>query len=367
MNGRDGQTRGTSDGRTLIPSPDSRKRGTRQRVQSLDKLTDQQLLDLRICDLKLTIQGTWLAPCVRRLYDELADRRLKFRPHCWLSSEWFSPAGVPGVAIPFYLAHPRLMRLENKMMLDVEGGTKTSCMRLLRHEAGHAIEVAYKLDRRPRWRRIFGNASRPYPTHYRPKPFSRDYVLHLDWWYAQSHPTEDFAETFAVWLRPGTMWRRRYRNWPALKKLEYLDNLMNELAGRRPMVTSRERSDPLSALKMTLRAYYEERQARYGSDYPAFYDSDLRRLFSEAPEHAKCPPASQFLRSTGARLRNRVAAWTGVYAYTVDQILREMISRCRDLKLRVHRPTDELRTEVAILLTMQVTNYIHSNEHRLAL
>jgi len=252
-------------------------------------------------------------------------------------------------------------------MLDVEGGTRTSCMRLLRHEAGHAIEVAYKLPRRPRWRKVFGSASKPYPTHYRPKPFSRDYVLHLDWWYAQSHPTEDFAETFAVWLRPGTMWRRRYRNWPALKKLKYLDNLMNELAGRPPMVTTREKSDPLRSLKITLREYYEEKHARYGTDYPAFYDQDLRRLFSEAPEHAKCPPASQFLRSTGARVRNRVADWTGVYAYTVDQILREMMGRCRDLKLRVHRPTDELRTELAILLTMQVTNYIHSSEFRLAL
>lgn len=355
-------------GGPVIPSRQSTNQKARRRpVDKLDKLSDEALLNLRICDLKLSIKGTWLAPCVRRLYDEIADRKLRFRPHCWLSSEWFSPDGVPGIAIPFYLAHPRLMRLEEKMMLDVEGGTKTSCMKLLRHEAGHAIEVAFKLARRPRWRRVFGNASKPYPTHYRPKPFSRDYVLHLDWWYAQSHPSEDFAETFAVWLRPGTMWRRRYRNWPALKKLVYLDNLMNELAGRPPMVTTREKSDPLRSLKITLRDHYEERHARYGSDYPAFYDRDLRRLFSEAPEHAKCPPASQFLRSTGARVRNRVAEWTGVYAYTVDQILREMVGRCRDLKLRVHRPTDELRTELAILLTMQVTNYIHSSEFRLAL
>ena len=26
--------------------------------------------------------------------------------------------------------------------------------------------------------------------------------MHLDPWYAQSHPDEDFAETFAVWLTP---------------------------------------------------------------------------------------------------------------------------------------------------------------------
>jgi hypothetical protein len=259
------------------------------------------------------------------------------------------------------------MRLEEKLMFEIEGGTKTSAMMILRHEAGHAIEVAFRLDRRPTWRKVFGRASKPYPTHYRPKPFSRDHVLHLDWWYAQSHPTEDFAETFAVWLRPGAMWRRRYRTWPALKKLKYVDKLMNELAGRPPMVKSRATVDRLSSLRMTLREYYDDKQARYGKDYPDFYDRDLRRLFSDKPEHAKCPPASQFLRTTGAALRNRVAAWTGVYPYTVNQVLKEMIARSRDLKLRVHRPKDELRTELAILITMQVTNYLHSTENRLAI
>ena len=54
-------------------------------------------------------------------------------------------------------------------------------------------------------------------------------MLNLANWYAQSHPIEDFAETFAVWLRPGSRWRSRYADWPALRKLEYVDALMQEV------------------------------------------------------------------------------------------------------------------------------------------
>ena len=173
-------------------------------------------------------------------------RGIRLRPHAWISSEWFSPADVPGIAIPFYLAHPRLMKLEKKMMLEVEGGTWSECMAILRHEAGHAVQHAYQLQRRRRWQQLFGPSSKHYPRYYRPNPASRRYVQHLRRWYAQSHPDEDFAETFAVWLRPRSNWRTRYAGWPALKKLEYVDELMGEIAGKRPPVTTRERVDPLS-------------------------------------------------------------------------------------------------------------------------
>ena len=163
----------------------------------------EDLLDLRLCELHLTIEGSEVADRITQLYEELDRKGIRFRPHVWLSSDWFSPVGVPGIAIPFYLAHPRLKKLEYRMMYEVEGGTRTWCMQLLRHETGHAIDTAYRLNRRASWRRLFGKASKPYPKYYNPKPFSRNYVLHLDWWYAQSHPTEDFAETFAVWLKPG--------------------------------------------------------------------------------------------------------------------------------------------------------------------
>lgn len=331
------------------------------------RLPDEELLNLRFSDLNLKIEGTELEPRIQELYQELEARRLAFRPPCWLSSEWFSPEDVPGIAIPFYLAHPRLKKLEDLKMKQVEGGTKTWCMQLLRHEAGHAFEVAYRLSRKKRWRRVFGRASKPYPEYYSPKPFTRDFVLHLDWWYAQSHPVEDFAETFAVWLRPGSNWRKRYKDWRALRKLNYVDQLMAEIAGKPPLVRSRTKVEPVERLRQTLRQHYDSKQKQYSEEYPDFYDRDLRQLFPPAPDQQRYPPASAFLRRIGRELRGRVASWTGEYAYTIDLVLKDMVKRAEELDLRVSRPENELKLEAAILLTMQTMNYLHSKDHRMAL
>ena len=177
--------------------------------------SDERLLEVRMCDLKLTIEGTDLEPRIAEINAELDARGLTFRPFYYLSDEWFTPDGVPGIAIPFYLAHPRLAKLELKEMLEVEGGDPESCLRILRHEVGHAIDNAYDLRRRPTRRRLFGNPATEYPEYYTPKPYSKSFVQHLDHWYAQSHPDEDFAETFAVWLDPHSMWGPRYAGWPA--------------------------------------------------------------------------------------------------------------------------------------------------------
>ncbi len=208
-------------------------------------LPDEQLLEVRLKDLGVRIKGTWLEGCLERLDDELGQRSIGVRPHTWLSDEWFSPDTTPGIAIPFYLAHPRLMRLERKHILEVEGGSATECLRILRHETGHVVQHAYRLNRRRRWQRHFGRSSLRYPRYYRPNPASRKYVQHLRLWYAQSHPDEDFAETFAVWLSPRSNWRKRYAGWPALKKLEYVDELMAEIADEKPTLTYRFPVDPL--------------------------------------------------------------------------------------------------------------------------
>ena len=341
-------------------------RRTRKRDPAWAGLSDQEILDLRFCDLDLAIEGSELVPRIQQLYKELEERDLRLKPPCWLSSEWFSPQGGPGIAIPSYLAHPRLKKLEERQMKDVEGGTRAWCMQLLRHEAGHAYEVAYRLNRRKRWQQIFGNSSKPYPDYYSPRPSSRRFVLHLDWWYAQSHPVEDFAETFAVWLRPGSEWRKRYKDWPALKKLEYVDELMAEIAGKPPLVRPTSPVEPVQELRQSLRNYYQAKQERYGSDYPKFYDQDLRVLFPPTSSSRKYPPASQFLRRLGPELPRRVASWTGQYAYTINLVLKDMIQRARELKLRVSRPEKEIQLEAAILLTMQTMNYLHRKRHHFA-
>lgn len=328
---------------------------------------DERLLDLRLCDLKLEIAGSWLDERIAQLYAELDAKGIAFRPHFWLSDEWFTPDGMTGVAIPFYLAHPRLARLEETMMLEVEGGTPSWCMKILRHEAGHAIDNAFQLQRRRKRQKLFGSNRVPYPEYYTPKPYSKSFVLHLDMWYAQSHPAEDFAETFAVWLTPDSDWRQRYADWPALKKLEYMDQLMAGLAGATPSVTARQEFEPLPALRRTLRAHYKQKRQHYGVTRPSVYDRDLRRLFTDAPEAAAHPTAARFLSRIRRDVRRRIASWSGIHQYTIDQVLEDIIQRCRQLKLRLARPDDQTRLDFTVLLTVQVMNYLHSGRHRVAL
>jgi hypothetical protein len=331
------------------------------------ELTDAALLDLHLSDLPLSLQGTMMEGRLAELSGELAARGLNFPIHFYLGEEWFTPDGQASMAIPFYLAHPRLERLEQAQMLAIEGGEREWCMRILRHEAGHVVDNAYKLRLRRQRRALFGSSSVEYPEFYTPKPYSKSFVLHLDPWYAQSHPDEDFAETFAVWLTPNSNWEQRYAGWPALKKLEYMDQLMRSIAGRPPRVASAEEVDPLRRVRRTLRQHYRQRRRHHGVDHPAFYDRDLRRLFSDAPEHADRPTAAQFLARNRRSVRRLVADWTGIYQYTIDRVLEDMIARCRELKLRLALPEDQARQEFTVLLTVQVMNYLHSGRHRVAL
>ena len=334
---------------------------------NLSSMSDERLLDMRICDLKLSLRDSPLQKRIKQLHQELADRGLKFKPHCWLSDDWFSPDGVPGIAIPFYLAHPRLLRLERKQLLEAEGGTHEWCMKILRHEAGHAIDTAFRIRRKARYRELFGKASEPYPEYYQPNPSSHDHVLHLEMWYAQSHPLEDFAETFAVWLRPGSRWRKRYQDWPALEKLEYVDEFMKSIQGKKQPVQSRERVDPLSRNRNLLRGHYECKRKHYGLDYPSIYDKDLRKLFSDCEDHRRNMTAAAFLSRVRVELRRIVARWTGEYSYTIDQVIQEMIERCRELKLRLASGIDEAKRDAMILVAVRTTHFLHEGRHRVAI
>jgi hypothetical protein len=329
--------------------------------------SDEKLLEVRMCDLGLAIAGTDLEPRIAQLDAELAARGLVFRPYYWLSDEWFTPDGIPGIAIPFYLAHPRLEKLERAEMLEVEGGDPHSCLRILRHEAGHAIDNAYRLQRRPTRRRLFGDPRTEYPEYYTPKPYSKSFVQHLDHWYAQSHPDEDFAETFAVWIDPHSMWATRYAGWPAQRKLEYMDRLMRDLAPTRPRVKSKRQVDPLPRLKKTLGEHYRKKREHYGLDHPDFYESDLRNLFSDAPQYGKNLSAARFVRRIRREVRSTVASFTDSYQYTIDQLLEKIIERCRELNLRLTEPEAATKIDFMVFLTVQTMNYLHSGRHRVAL
>jgi hypothetical protein len=259
------------------------------------------------------------------------------------------------------------MELEERQMLEAEGGTDDWCMRILRHEMGHVLDNAYRLHRRAGYRQVFGKYSQDYPEFYRPRPYSKRFVLHLDSWYAQSHPAEDFAETFAVWLTPESMWETRYAGWAAMKKLRYVDELMGQIVGVPPPVKSRERVGTLRSMKTTLGGHYEAKRAKYGDLHPEFYDRDLRRLFASEPGETDATPAAKFLRNTSPELRKTVARWTGEYQYTIDQVLKEMIERCKLNGLWVKGSLEETKLQAMVLLTVQTMNSLHEGGHRVAL
>jgi hypothetical protein len=344
-----------------VPRPPAKSKVARKRAWQ--DLPDHELLEWRLCDLKLSVSGTELEQRARKLNDELGERGLLFRPHVWLSTEWFSPDGVPGFAIPFYLAHPRLTELEQKQMHEVEGGTPRSCMQLMRHEAAHALDNAYALHRRTDWRDMFGRFDADYLSHYQPKPYSKRFVRHLELWYAQSHPAEDFAETFAVWLDPASRWRSRYRGWAALEKLHYLDAVMAEIEGKRPKNRDPRRVEPISELKQTLGEYYKQKRSRYRLALRETYDRDLRRLFSEPSGKPRERSAASFLRKERAEIRKLVSRWTGEYQYAVDRVLSEIIQRAQELGLVVRSGASHVKRDAMLLLAAQTHKYLNRGHH----
>jgi hypothetical protein len=324
-------------------------------LPDLANLGDEELLRMRICDLKLQIAATELESRIESFHRELAEKGIAFKPLCYLGDEWFCPEGSAAIAIPFYLSHPRLKKLEEKMMMEVEGGTEPWCMRLLRHEMGHVLNHAYLLAKDREWQKIFGPPSLEYSESFRARPYSKRFVRHLDGWYAQSHPEEDFAETVAIWLTPGLDWRQQYRGWKALEKLEYVDRLMGKLAGQPPLVFARTKMSEASRLRSRLEAYYKRRRRVYAQDFPDFFDTDLRRLFADSAAAPNGERAATFLRRSRKPILDAVSAWTGEPKFTVDRLLRALSERCSALDLRLR--ADSAGLEIAAYLATLAYHY----------
>jgi hypothetical protein len=283
-------------------------------------------------------------------------------------------------------------------MQEAEGAPEADCLRIMRHETGHAIDEAFQLFKTAEYRRVFGSPSRLYPTSYSVKPDRHDFVFNLNSWYAQSHPVEDFAETFAVWLTPKNQWRRRYRNSPALEKLEHVDRWMTSLAGKPPVVEDRETVEELKDNARTLREHYEEKQEFYGAGETRSFDPELRRLFPSArsKSHARgagnssrgagnstasagnlstgaekssagAPrprrhSAARMLQASRAKLRKEVSRPLGVPAYAVDQVLLQLIARARAMNLRVTESSTKVHDELAELVTRLTIDAIQNGQ-----
>ncbi|MFH1723597.1 MAG: putative zinc-binding metallopeptidase [Elusimicrobiota bacterium] len=321
-----------------------------------ENISDEELLRKRICDLPLSIEGTELEERIQTVYGELEARGILFRPEVYLGDEWFSPEGDPVISIPFYLAHPRLIRLQRSRVLEAEGETRAWFLQLLRHEMGHALMHAYGLHRSRGYRKVFGKSSQPYPEKVRTRPYSRKYVRHLEDWYAQSHPDEDFSETFAVWLTPDIDWHEQYAGWGALKKLELVDRMMSGIRGRKPKKRTGPKYRRLSKIRMTIAQYHRITRKALEEDFPDFFDGDLKAIFS--PEGgADGERAAKFLRRHRRMLVRGIAQWTGEKRYTIHHLVTRFAERCAELGLYVHLPESETLAQASACLTAMAAHY----------
>ncbi len=312
-----------------------------------------ELLGHRISDLALEIRGSRVERLVAQLYDELDRAGLRYKPGVYLSDQWGCPDGTPLIGVPFYLADARLERIEAEMSMSVESDEEA--MRYMRHEAGHAFNYAFRLHEQPEWQETFGAFAKPYRDRYRADPFSRDYVRHILAWYAQKHPDEDFAETFAVWLTPGRDWRAEYATWPALRKLEYVDRVMRAIASESADAPQPTEDDlPVGAMRYTIAEHYAlERDALPVSDEGVF-DADLRQIFFAADAAPQGGAASVFLRNHSQEVVARTAYWTSEHPSVVHSLLDLLARRAETLGLRVGRVEAATLIELTSFVTAVV-------------
>jgi hypothetical protein len=318
----------------------------------------QEILTKPIKELGLKLEGSPLERYVLKLYRELERKGLKrFRPACYLTDEWGCPSGEPVIGMPFYLADPKLARLE-KEMNDLED--EREIMMYLRHEAGHAFNYAYELYKTPEWRDLFGPFRRPYRDDYRPVPFSRRFVRHIAGWYAQKHPDEDFAETFAVWLTPGSQWRRKYRHWAgALAKLRFIDRIARKVRDVAPAREIGATDITVDEMETTVGEFYDEKLAQQ-SPVELPLDTDLVDIFKVSSRRLKgIRPAADLLRENRKAIIDKVAYWTGVARPLVKDLVEAMAARVAALNLKADVKSErEHLTEVTVYATALAMNYL---------
>jgi hypothetical protein len=303
------------------------------------------LLSQRISQLGLKLEGSPVERYVQNLYRELERKGLRhFQPRCYLTDEWGCPSGEPIIGVPFYLADPHLAQLE-KEIDDLED--ERQIRMYFRHEAGHAFNYAYRLHETPEWRELFGPFTRPYRDRYRPVPFDRNFVRHIEGWYAQKHPDEDFAETFAVWLTPKSRWRTRYRDWPALRKLQYVDRVARAVRDVEPPVRLASTDITVEEMHMTVGEFFRANQAE-APQVDVSLDNDLPDFFIRRGRRRRgIRPAWEMVREYRMLLIGKVEYWTGVRRSVVRALVDSVARAAERLQLYV-----EIRRECAVLLEL---------------
>ncbi len=323
-----------------------------------------------IRDLCLSIVGSPLEAIVAEFLKEIQAIGLyKTSPRLYLSTEWGVPEGTIAIAIPFYLAREEFTTLQRQRMGHVEGTSPADILRYLRHEMGHVVNYAYQLFETEEWVCLFGSMTQPYRDEYQPEPFSDRFVHHLPGWYAQKHPDEDWAETFAVWMTPGVNWQRAYEDRPvALAKLQYCDRIIPKLGPQEPQVKADDLDEDVAEIAYSIETYYRQ-QSLPQAPLPAGLDGALLALFDDLeplPQSGEQPtiPASTLILRHAYSLAGGVYRWTGYPPERVLALLKRLAVRADALD-QVCSVSHEATTLIGLtsLVTTLALNFVRSGTY----
>lgn len=326
-----------------------------------------EILNRRICDFKLQIEGSPLESIISKFKQELkACGITRLKPQFYLSDEWGVSDGSVAIAIPFYLADEKLRKIQQVRGGLVEGIDPDDILRYLRHEMGHVVNYAYRIYETEAWTRIFGPMARPYNDEFSTRPFSPDFVRHLPGSYAQKHPDDDWAETFAVWMTPGLDWRQLYEDAPgALGKLEYCAKTIATLIDRDPDVSNVELDEKVDELSYTLQEFFDPVELG-GLVIPHSLDGDLRGIFSPwsglgaAVQEGRKGSGGALIRRNQDLLANTTYRWTSVEPHFLHPLLAHLAKRADTLGLTY--PMDERDTilvQLSAFLTTLAMNKVY--------
>lgn len=319
-------------------------------------MKNRSLLSQRFCDLKLSLKGSIAEKCIKQLRAELKAKNIKQFGYFWISDEWFVPDDTTGIALPFYLFSPQLLALEKEMMGHAEGEKEEECMQLLRHEMGHVIDNAFNLRENKQRKRLFGDSDKDYPDSYIAKPYSKKYVCHLPDHYAQSHPDEDFAETFALWLTPHSNWKKKYKNWKALEKLQFMDNLAKKIKNKKANLV-KQIIDPIEENTMTLEQFYRQKTQHHCTFQRKFQPK--KSLFVSRGVSIDQIPIHNY-----KKIKKKTATISGLYQYQIEKMFTDIKKYCHENKLFLKKNNSD---KFSLALAKEARNYYKQGYHRMTM
>lgn len=321
--------------------------------------------------IPLQIKNSPLERLIKEILQEIRRKNLLMTPEFYLSDEFGCVQNTATIGIPFYLAHPDLQELDRlvgsqKGQILTEGHIKS----ILRHECGHAFFYTYEVYKKNKALKIFGDFDSRSISLQNIVPDSDDYVDYLarcgtaSAGYSQTHPEEDFADTFGACVDPN--FKKTSVQGMAVKKLDYAKDLMQKYAGKNISGLAHEFHKPASEIKETLESFFRRRFGPFDIKYfrreaTGYADLHLKRVFSShAPLDRNHISAARFLEKNKKWFIERSRSWTKKPALT-EQLVLKSIERAKVLRMTLAKANFQKARKIfsanlALMVTLMQEN-----------